>query len=63
MIVNGKPAEDFAGTLLEYLQQHGYRHDCVVVERGGEIITHEQFACVQLQADDALNILHFMGGG
>jgi len=62
MIVNGKPAE-FAGTLLEYLQQHGYREDCVVVERCGEIITREQFASVQLQADDALNILHFMGGG
>jgi len=63
MTVNGKPAEHFAGTLLEYLQRHGYREDCVVVERGGEIIVREQFSRVKLHADDELNILHFMGGG
>ncbi|MCL2530664.1 MAG: sulfur carrier protein ThiS [Oscillospiraceae bacterium] len=63
MIVNGKPAGEFAGTLLEYLLQHGYREDCVVVERGGEIIVREQFSDVVLQRNDELNILHFMGGG
>jgi sulfur carrier protein len=63
MLVNGKQVEYHAGTLLEYLQQQGYRLDCVVVERSGEIITREQFANVQLRTDDTLNILHFMGGG
>jgi len=63
MLVNGKQVECFMGTLLDFLQQNGYRDDCVVVERGGEIIVREQFASVQLQADDELNILHFMGGG
>lgn len=63
MIVNGKPAEPFAGTLLDYLQRNGYRDDCVVVERSGEIITSERFHEITLQRDDELNILHFMGGG
>jgi len=63
MKINGKQAPHEAVTLLEYLRREGYREDCVVIERGGEIITKERFSEVTLQADDDINILQFMGGG
>ena len=63
MIVNGKQVEYQAISLLEYLRRHGYREDCVVIERGGEIITKERFGEIMLMPDDEINILQFMGGG
>ena len=63
MKINGKQMPHEAITLLEYLQRHDYREDCVVIERAGEIITRERFGDVWLQEHDDINILQFMGGG
>ena len=63
MKINGKQVEYEAMTLLEYLRREGFREDCVVIERGGEIITKERFGDVALNAEDEINILQFMGGG
>ena len=63
MKINGKHVPHEAITLLEYLRREGFREDCVVVERGGEIITQERFGEIALQAHDEINILQFMGGG
>jgi len=63
MKINGKQVTHEAITLLEYLQRNEYRLDCVVIERGGEIITKECFGEIILQEQDEINILQFMGGG
>jgi len=61
--VNGKFAAYTPMTLLEFLQQHEYNPAHVVVERNMEIITKERFAEVELNENDEINILKFLGGG
>ena len=63
MKINGKKIAHEEITLLDFLRRHNYREDCVVIERGGEIITKERFGEVTLREDDDINILQFMGGG
>jgi thiamine biosynthesis protein ThiS len=37
--------------------------DVVVVERNGEIVPRSRFGELRLEADDRLEIVHFVGGG
>jgi thiamine biosynthesis protein ThiS len=63
MTVNGTPIPYQPMTLLAYMEQNGYNPLQVVAERNMEIITRERFGTVQLEPEDEINILHFMGGG
>lgn len=46
--------------LVEHMQLTGKR---IAIERNGDIVPRSQFADVQLQADDRLEIVGAVGGG
>jgi len=65
IFVNGKatvlPAEAMSVlSLVEHMQLTGKR---IAIERNGDIVPRSQFADVQLQADDRLEIVGAVGGG
>jgi sulfur carrier protein len=65
IFVNGKatplPAEAMSVlALVEHMQLTGKR---IAIERNGDIVPRGQFAEVQLQADDKLEIVGAVGGG
>ena len=62
--VNGKPQEIAAGTTVSDLLEQ-LRLDIlqVVVERNGAIIARQGYASETLEEGDALEIVHFVGGG
>ncbi|MDD2966044.1 MAG: sulfur carrier protein ThiS [Desulfovibrionaceae bacterium] len=62
--VNGESLCCAAGTsLLALLQARGLDPAVVVVERNAEIVPQADFAATLLCAGDALEIMHFVGGG
>lgn len=64
MTVNGKPQEIAAGTTVaELLDQLRLDILQVVVERNGAIIARQRYASQPLEEGDALEIVHFVGGG
>ncbi|MGE4548135.1 MAG: sulfur carrier protein ThiS [Intestinibacillus sp.] len=64
MKVNGETRTlDAPVTLLAYLLSEGYVPERVAVEQNGAIIPRSQFAEAMLSADDALEIVAFVGGG
>lgn len=65
IFVNGKamplPTETMSVmALVEHMQLTGKR---IAIERNGDIVPRSQFAEVQLQADDTLEIVGAVGGG
>ena len=65
IFVNGKamplPTENMSVmALVEHMQLTGKR---IAIERNGDIVPRSQFAEVQLQADDKLEIVGAVGGG
>jgi len=65
IFVNGKPmplpTEAMSVlALVEYMQLTGKR---IAIERNGDIVPRSQFAEVQLQANDTLEIVGAVGGG
>ena len=48
---------------VQYLQQQGYKLDCIAVEYNGTIVTREQYVSVVLEPTDVLEIVSFVGGG
>lgn len=54
------PAGLSATTLLEHL---GLHPRMVVVERNGEILRADALASTPIAAGDALELVHFVGGG
>jgi len=62
--VNGKPREIDAGhtvtTLLESLDLHP---GMVVVELNREILDRDRYAATPVSEGDALELVHFVGGG
>ena len=64
MRVNGKDYTLSQPLLLsDFLKQEGYKINRVVCERNGEIITQDQFTNVELNNNDHLEIVQFVGGG
>ena len=62
--INGTPVELTEGmTLQTYLDQNQYQSSRVAVERNGTIVPRAQYGSIQLQEDDELEIVHFVGGG
>ena len=64
IIVNGKPTESANGSTIQNLLDQ-LRLDCrqVVVERNRAIVPRQRFAEECLADGDALEIVHFVGGG
>lgn len=65
IFVNGQatalPAEAMSVlALVEHMQLTGRR---IAIERNGDIVPRSQFADVQLQANDKLEIVGAVGGG
>lgn len=50
-------------TLLELLQEHGYRPQLIAVERGGVIVKRSDYAGTIITDADRLEIVSFVGGG
>jgi len=50
-------------TVAEFLAGLELDSDVVVVERNGEIVPRSRFGELRLEADDRLEIVHFVGGG
>ena len=64
LTVNGKSKNFSAplnvGQLLTFLK---LKHDQVVVELNREILTVDKYVDIELQDDDTLEIIQFVGGG
>lgn len=63
ILVNGEKLSSRSSTIAELLVEKGLPHQALVVELNGEIIREEQWSKVQLQDNDALELLNFVGGG
>lgn len=64
VVANGEPRTIPEGqTVAGFLDQRGLDPDVVVVERNGEIVPRSRFGELRLEADDRLEIVHFVGGG
>lgn len=50
-------------SLLRFLREHGYDETRVAVEKNGQIIPRGDFQDTVLSDADALEIVHFVGGG
>ena len=62
--INGKPAPDADGqTVAELLEGMGYDRARVACELNGEILPRAEFDAYRLAADDALEVVRFVGGG
>lgn len=64
VVVNGERREVGHGTSVGgLLAAHGLDPDLVVVERNGGILRRDDFDATALAPGDALEIVHFVGGG
>lgn len=50
-------------TLLELLQEQGYKPQLVAVERGGVIVKRSDYAGTIITDADRLEVVSFVGGG
>ena len=61
--INGEQ-KDLAGqNLYPYLSNEGFDLNRVVVERNLEIIPKEILAEIQIEENDSIEVLNFVGGG
>ncbi len=64
IVVNGEPRAARPGATVEaFLRDHDLEPDLVVVERNGEILPRGRYTDTALEEGDALEIVHFVGGG
>ena len=64
VIVNGRSTSVQRGsTIAELVRQLGLVANAVVVEFNGEPLLREQFTTTELEAGDAVEIAHMVGGG
>ncbi|MBM6676310.1 sulfur carrier protein ThiS [Olsenella uli] len=62
--INGRPAPEADGrTVAELLEQMGYERARVACELNGEILPRAEFDARRLTAEDALEVVRFVGGG
>jgi sulfur carrier protein len=62
--LNGEPIDCPAGlSLLQLLEQRGYRPQLVVVEFNGEILPRARWADQPVREADALEVVTIVGGG
>lgn len=64
ILANGESRRVTRGTTVsDFLTVHGLSPDLVVVERNGAILRRADLDVTALQPGDALEIVHFVGGG
>lgn len=64
VLLNGERRQLPEGLNLESLLQHlQIRSERVAIEHNRRIVKREDWAKVQLQAGDELEVVHFVGGG
>lgn len=63
VMVNGKRREVGAGTLLDLLAELTLDPRSVVVEHNSAIVRRAALGEVRLRAGDAIELVHFVGGG
>lgn len=64
ILINGDRREVPAGqSVTELLGDLGLHPRLIVVEHNREILDRERFSQTELQAGDALELVHFVGGG
>ena len=61
--VNGTERDAGGLTVTALLEQEGFAHDRVAVERNGEIVPRARYADTVLQDGDRVEIVRFVGGG
>jgi thiazole synthase/sulfur carrier protein len=61
--INGEERQVAAATVAELLASLGLPTQKVAVERNLEIVPRSQYAETRLVAGDAIEIVHFIGGG
>lgn len=62
--INGEAREVPAGLSVAGLVQHlGLTDGPVAVERNREVVVRREHDSVLLEADDVIEIVHFVGGG
>ncbi|MEC1261509.1 sulfur carrier protein ThiS [Bacillus swezeyi] len=63
--LNGKKVEwnDDGGTIYDLLASYKLENRVVVVERNRQIIGKDQYQTVELEENDVIEIVHFVGGG
>lgn len=64
IVVNGEPRSIEADATVEsFLRAHDLDPDAVVVECNREIVPRSAYGTTRLAPGDALEIVHFVGGG
>ena len=64
IIINGEKHVIRAGeTLLELLEEQGYRLEVIAVEHNGKVLRKDDYATTLLHDGDRLEIVSFVGGG
>lgn len=61
--INGKDIEAADQNLLAYLTNQEYRTDRIAIELNGAIVSRKDYDKVTLKDGDAMEIVHFVGGG
>lgn len=61
--LNGEARQVAAATIAELLREIGLAERKVAVERNLEIVPRSQYATTALAPGDAVEIVHFIGGG
>src|SRR5690606_6901898 len=63
LTVNGEPRGSSSATIAELVRELGLKPEKVAVERNGTIVPRSSLGEVALAEGDALEIVHFVGGG
>jgi thiamine biosynthesis protein ThiS len=64
LIINGEDRQfDSALTISALLARLGMKPDRIAVELNRELVPRERWTATQLDDDDKLEIVHFVGGG
>lgn len=64
IVLNGKDYHLGGGcSLLTLLLQLGLNQEHVAVELNGEIVSRQQWESRQVKENDAIEVVHFVGGG
>jgi thiamine biosynthesis protein ThiS len=64
LIINGEDRQfDSALTISALLERLGMKADRVAIELNRELVPRERWTATQLDDDDKLEIVHFVGGG
>ena len=61
--VNGEQRHVASATITDLLREIGLAERKVAVERNLEIVPRSQYATTRLADGDAIEIVHFIGGG